>query len=313
MSRIHEALKRAEQEKATAATGQKSEEQTERATADQKTESESASPKILPPSIATPVKTESLPQTLRVEDFRTKCRKPGWKPDPSFLVFSNSNPLIPGPEQFRTLRSRLYRIRESQPLRTVLISSAVPAEGKTIVATNLAHAMVRQHGCRVLLIDADLRAPRVHTLLGAPSNPGLADYLQGGATEFDIIQRGNEEGFFFIPAGAHVTHPSELISSSRMKEFLERVKPAFDWILIDSSPVLPVADATVLGGMSDGVLLVVRANSTPADTCRKACREFQDSQILGVVLNSADKSSEYGSYYAAGAYGPAPTQKNPKK
>ena len=194
-------------------------------------------------------------------------------------------------------------VRENQPLQTVLISSAVPAEGKTMVATNLAHALVRQQGCRVLLIDADLRAPRVHTLLGAPSNPGLADYLQGGASEFEVIQKGHEEGLYFTPAGTHVTHPSELISSSHMKEFMDRVKPEFDWIIIDSSPVLPVADATVLGGLCDGVLLVVRASSTPSDMARKACREFQDSQVLGVVLNTADESSEYGSYYSGGHYG----------
>jgi protein-tyrosine kinase len=309
MSRIHEALKRAEQEKTAGPSGQKVEDRGNRSPADQDLQPKSTIPNHgAPPPVASS-KNDALPKPITAEDLRAKCRKPGWKPDPSFLVFSSSNPLIPGPEQFRTLRSRLYRIRENQPLQTVLISSAIPAEGKTVVATNLAHAMVRQQGCRVLLIDADLRAPRVHMLLGAPSNPGLADYLQGGVSEFDVIQRGHEEGFYFIPAGTHVTHPSELISSDRMKEFLERVKPAFDWILIDSSPVLPVADATVLGGMCEGVLLVVRANSTPAETCRKAAREFQDSQILGVVLNSADKNSEYGSYYASGAYGSAQPHK----
>jgi protein-tyrosine kinase len=303
MSRIHEALKRAEQERESAHGGEKSKGLAHSVPENQTTNPVSGNPSAYPPSTAASAKTESFARPLRAEDLQAKCRKPGWKPDVSFLVFSSSNPLISGPEQFRTLRSRLYRIRETQPLKTVLISSAIPAEGKTLVATNLAHALVRQQGCRVLLIDADLRAPRVHTLLGAPSNPGLADYLQGGASEFDVIQRGFEEGFYFIPAGTHVTHPSELISSDRMKAFLERAKPAFDWIIIDSSPVLPVSDATVLGGMSDGVLLVVRANSTPAESCRKAAHEFKDSQILGVVLNSADKSAEYGSYYASGAYG----------
>ncbi len=312
MSRIHEALKRAEQEKTTGYDGQKAEDQAELTTTSQKAKPESDSPKVSSPSTAALAKTESPTKPLTVEDLRAKCRKPDWKPDPTFLVFSGSNPLIPGPEQFRTLRSRLYRIREVQPLQTVLISSAIPAEGKTIVATNLAHAMVRQQGCRVLLIDADLRASRVHALLGAPSNPGLADYLQGGASEFDVIQRGPEEGFYIIPAGTHATHPSELISSERMRELLERLKPVFDWILIDSSPVLPVSDATVLGGLSDGVLLVVRATSTPSEICRKAIQEFQNTPILGVVLNSAEENSEYSSYYSSGAYGPAQPL-NPRK
>jgi protein-tyrosine kinase len=312
MSRIHEAIKRAEQEKAAGHTGQKVEGQVEHATPKHGTQPEVAHPNGLPVADATIAATKTLPQPSRAEDWLARCLQPGWGPDPSFLVFANADPFHPGTEQFRTLRSRLCRIRENQPLQTVLISSAIPAEGKTVVAANLAHALVRQEGRRVLLIDADLRAPRIHTLLGAPSNPGLADYLQGEASEFEVIQRGHEEGFFFTPAGTHVTHPSELISSNRMKEFLELVKPEFDWIIIDSSPVLPVADATVLGGMCDGVLLVVRGSSTPSEMSRKACREFQDSHILGVVLNTADEHSEYGSYYGAEPYGAA-LAKKPKK
>lgn len=308
MSRIHEALKKAEQEKAAGHSSHNFEELAEHPAPAQGKKPEFALPNVLPPA-ATAAAIETLPQSMRAEGFLDKCARPEWKPDPSFLVFANADPFYPGTEQFRTLRSRLCRIRENQPLQTVLISSAIPAEGKTVVAANLAHALVRQEGCRVLLIDADLRAPRVHTLLGAPSNPGLADYLQGGASEFEAIQIGHEEGLFFMPAGTHVTHPSELISSSRMKEFMEGVKPEFDWIIIDSSPVLPVADATVLGGLSDGVLLVVRASSTPSETARKACREFQDSHILGVVLNTAHADSEYGFYYSGEPYGAAHARK----
>jgi Mrp family chromosome partitioning ATPase len=131
----------------------------------------------------------------------------------------------------------------------------------------------------------------------------LADYLQNSATEFEIAQRCNVEGFCFIPAGNHATHPSELISSSRMKHFLDRVRPAFDWIIIDSPPALPVADASVLGGLVDGVLLVVRANSTPSGASQKACKELRDSHILGVVLNTSEETAEYNSYYSGSGYG----------
>jgi capsular exopolysaccharide synthesis family protein len=197
-------------------------------------------------------------------------------------------------------------MRESQPLQTILVSSAIPAEGKTLVSANLAYALVRQRGCRVLLIDADLRSPRVHTLLGAPAAPGLADYLQNTVTEFEVVQRGGEEGLCFIPAGNHVTHPSELISSDRMKQFLDRMKPAFDWIIIDSPPALPVADSSVLGGLVDGVLFVVRANSTPSEASQKACKELRDAHIIGVVLNTAEESAGYNSYYSGNAYGTPP-------
>jgi succinoglycan biosynthesis transport protein ExoP len=156
------------------------------------------------------------------------------------------------------------------------------------------------------LIDADLRSPRIHTLLGAPAAPGLADYLQNTATEFEVTQRSREEGLCFIPAGNHVTHPSELISSGRMKQFLDRVRPAFDWIIIDSPPALPVADASVLGGLVDGVLFVVRANSTPSEASQKACKELRDAHILGVVLNNAEESTGYSSYYSGSTYGNPP-------
>jgi Mrp family chromosome partitioning ATPase len=92
-----------------------------------------------------------------------------------------------------------------------------------------------------------------------------------------------------------------------MKQFLDRAKPAFDWIIIDSPPALPVADASVLGGLADGVLLVVRANSTPSQASQKACKELRDAHIIGVVLNTAEESSGYNSYYSGSAYGSLPT------
>jgi protein-tyrosine kinase len=307
MSRIHEALKRAEQERAGGQAPSKTEPQAKYALAGNVIESAPPPSHALPqpdmPHLDTGRSGAELGASpVQFDTLWEKCAKSKWKPDPSAIVFGNADPFYPGAEQFRTLRSRLYRMRESQPLQTILISSAIPAEGKTMAASNLAFALVRQPGCRVLLIDADLRSPRIHTLLGAPSAPGLADYLQGSATEFEVTQRGSEDGLCFIAAGNHVTHPSELISSERMKQFLDRLRPAFDWIIIDSPPALPVADASVLGGLVDGVLFVVRANSTPSEASQKACKELRDAHILGVILNSADETTGYNSYYSS-AYG----------
>lgn len=310
MSRIHEALKRAEQERSASQPAPAVERPAEHAVASVASTVVEAPPRgsmLLPqpPLIhAAPAQAEHQPvsDAVQFDELWAKCSQRQWKPDPNLIVFENADPFFPGAEQFRTLRSRLYRMRESQPLQILLISSAIPAEGKTVVSTNLAYSLVRQRGCRVLLIDADLRSPRVHTLLGAPAAPGLADHLQGTASEFEVTQRGPEEGLCFIPAGNHVTHPSELISSGKMKHFLERVKPAFDWIIIDSPPALPVADASVLGGLADGVLLVVRANSTPSEASQRACKELRDAHIIGVVLNTAEESSGYSSYYSSSAY-----------
>jgi capsular exopolysaccharide synthesis family protein len=312
MSRIHEALKRAEQERAASQTATRTERPSEHAVASSVIEAKPPASIVLPPSVLPHGKDAQLEAVsasgpLQFDDLWANCPHKVWKPDPNLIVFENSNPFFPGAEQFRTLRSRLYRMREGQPLQTILISSAIPAEGKTLVSANLAYALVRQRGCRVLLIDADLRSPRVHTLLGAPATPGLADYLQSTATEFDITQHSTEDGLCFIPAGNHVTHPSELISSDRMKHFLDRFKPAFDWIIIDSPPALPVADSSVLGGLVDGVLFVVRANSTPSQASLKACKELRDAHLIGVVLNSAEETSEYNSYYSSSAYTALPT------
>jgi protein-tyrosine kinase len=302
MSRIHEALKRAQEERVAGHSGQKIEDPTDGGVAIHPVQTEVASPIVSKTEAIREEKVKIFPGISRFEDLWETCARPQWKLDPHLIVFCSSDPFIPGAEQFRTLRSRLYKIRESQRLHTVLVSSAVPAEGKTLTATNLAHVIARQQGSRVLLIDADLRAPRVHTILGAPAAPGLADLLQGEASEVDVIQRGPEEGLCFIPAGNRVAHPSELISSHRLKSFLESVGRMFDWVIIDSPPAVPVADAAVLGGLVDGVLLVVRAGSTPLAIIQKAVRDLLDARIIGVVLNTVQETSEYGSYYSS-AYG----------
>ena len=183
-----------------------------------------------------------------------------------------------GAEQFRTLRSRLYRLRETRKLQTLLVTSATAAEGKSYVASNLAQAFARQQGRRVLLVDADFRCPQLHVRLGAPTSPGLSDYLQGKATEMSIVQHGSKDGLYFIPAGARVSDPSELVSSDRLKVLFAHMTPAFDWTIIDAPPVLPVSDASTLAELCDGVLLVVRAAHTPFAAAQKACAEFRDQK-----------------------------------
>ena len=177
-------------------------------------------------------------------------------------MFLNSRPGEGGPEGFRTLRSRLYKIAATRKLKKVLITSGVAAEGKTFVASNLAQALVQQPELRVLLIDGDLRSSRLHFLFGTQRCPGLSDYLRGEADEYAVIQKGMSENLFLIPGGNLVSNPSELLLHGRMKQLLSDVAPVFDWILIDSPPTMPVHDAGVLSDMVDGVLLVIRAGST---------------------------------------------------
>ncbi len=238
---------------------------------------------------------------LQFDDLKARCAHPHWHPDPKENVFINSDSSSHGAEQFRTLRSRLYQLRGNQPLRTILITSSLPAEGKTFLANNLAQAIVRQPDCRALLIDADLRCSRLHVPLGAPAAPGLTDYLRGEADEMAVIQHGQEGNLCLISGGNEVADPSELLSNGRLKILLDRVKLAFDWVIVDSPPCLPVADASGLADLCDGVLVVVRAGSTPAEAAQRTCQEMQSKNVVGVVLNAVEKEHSYSNYY--GNYG----------
>ncbi len=237
---------------------------------------------------------------LSYESLVARCPQTEWTPDVRTMLFFQEDDSRVGAEQFRTLRSRLYQIREKMPLKRLMVTSALPKEGKSFVAANLAQVMVRQHGRRVLLIDGDLRNPGMHRHLGAPPSPGLADYLLGECDEFAALQRGPMEGLFFMPAGRIVGSAPELLSNGRLKLFLQRVEPLFDWIIIDTSPVIPVSDATLVAGFCDGVLMVVRSNQTPSDLARRAREEFPDKLLLGVVLNGAPSGKHTHSKYYYG-------------
>ena len=296
MSRIHEALKKAEEERAAIQPVDVI------AVAHKQGEADPGQAKGTSIESGTVVSQAatvvSRPREfLRFDDLRARCAHPQWHLDPNMNVFLNSKMGAHGSEQFRTLRSRLYQLRGDQPLRTLLVTSSIPGEGKTFVTNNLAQAVVRQPDRRALIVDADLRRPRLHLPLGAPLAPGLTDYLGGAADESAIIQNGQQGNLCFIAGGNEVTNPSELLSNGRLKTLLDRVAPVFDWVFVDSPPCLVVADASVLADICDAVLLVVRAGSTPSEAAQKACQEVQGRPILGVVLNAVEETPGYGAYY----------------
>jgi capsular exopolysaccharide synthesis family protein len=237
---------------------------------------------------------------IRFEQLRQQCAKRVWKTDPAVSAFAIENDPHSGAEQFRTLRSRLYRLRENQPLKTLLVTSAMATDGKTYVASNLAQAIARQIDRRVLMIDADLRNPNLHLPVGAPKEPGLSEYLSGKATEFEVIQFGGNGNLCLIPGGAHVPDPAELLAGDRFGRLIERMAPIFEWIIVDSPPTLPVSDASILAGGCDGVLIVVGAGRTSVEAAQRACQEMRARNLLGIVLNRADHDSVYGSQYPYG-------------
>ncbi len=234
--------------------------------------------------------SETLPDPTSPESLLTRCPRIQWKPDPASMIFLSARDLTreltQSTEELRSLRSRLYRLRENHPMKSLLITSALQAEGKSYIAGNLAHVLALQPGCRVLLIDGDMRSPRLHSMLGTSSAPGLSEYLLDEVEEFGIMQKGFAENLFFVPSGRSVPGPSELLAGGRLRSLLERVEPLFDWIIVDSPAAIPVSDASLLSGNCDGVLLVVRSGSTPFDVARKARDRFRENQLVGVVLNA---------------------------
>ena len=297
MSRIHDALKRAEQERASS-MGTHVE-----ASLEPLEPSQVEMPNLQGPG-ASAMPTAS---GLSYEALLARCPQAEWKPDAGHMLFFQDDETRIGTEEFRTLRSRLYQIREKVPMKRLLVTSALPREGKSFVSANLAQVLVKQHGRRALVIDADLRNPGLHRYLGAQQSPGLAEYLLGECDEFTALQRGPMENLFFLPAGRSVPSAPELLANGRLKLFLQRVESLFDWIVIDSSPVVPVSDATLVAGACDGILMVVRSNVTPSDMAKRAREEFPDKLLLGVVLNGTPVEDVHRSkyYYGADANSPA--------
>jgi protein-tyrosine kinase len=291
MSRIHEALKKAAQER-TAQLANSGEANFVELAAAPRATPELEAAVVEPP----PLLSESLTY-LRYEDLIKNCAKPKWKIDTRMSVFEGSDDTQLGAERFRTLRSRLYQVAGTRPLRRVMVTSSLPAEGKTFVAANLAQSIIRQPDRKVLLIDADLRASRLHQVLGAPRTPGLSDYLRSEADEFQVVQKGTEANLCLIPGGTEVTNPSELLMNERLGRLLELMTPLFDWIIIDTPPALPVHDASMMADLCEGVLFVVRAGFTDHEMAAKATAEFQDRNLLGVVLNRVESGLGYGGYY----------------
>ncbi|HTP70379.1 MAG TPA: CpsD/CapB family tyrosine-protein kinase [Dongiaceae bacterium] len=295
MSRIHEALKKAAQERNAQLVSPSGPDLVE-------LEAEASARIAVAPSLE--VADLTLPQQPivhgvpgRFERLVQKCNSVQWKVESKSSIFVRERENFLVAEKFRTLRSRLYQIAAVQKLRSIVVSSSVPAEGKTFVAASLAVSFIRQADKRVLLIDGDLRASRLHLQLGAPEKPGLSDFLRGNVTETDAIQVGPGGNLCFIPGGSDVTNPSELLHSERMKNFIDRMSEIFDWVIIDSPPAIAVHDASILADMCDGVLFVVRAGSTDFEVAKKASSEFREKNLLGVVLNRVDRAETYNSYY----------------
>ena len=203
-------------------------------------------------------------------------------------------------EEYRRLGAFVHHLQTERGVRVVMVTSAVPGEGKTLTATNLAVVLSGSYGRSVLLIDADLRRPSLHQVFNTVSLKGLGDILSGGESP-PLVQVTPR--LTLLTAGEPNADPLGGLTSDRMRQLLNEARDAFDFVIIDTPPVGLLTDANLLAGMVDVALLVVRATSTPFDLVKRASEAIGRHRSAGVVLNRAEaqhshKSDYYTDYYA---------------
>lgn len=200
-------------------------------------------------------------------------------------------------EQYRTLRTRITQSENGHARRVILVTSPAQGDGKSVTASNLALTMAQEFSRRTVLMDADLRRPGVHALLGLPQEPGLADVLRGEVSLDEALVEIADFNLTVLPAGRPPDRPAELLGTTAMRRTLDALRSRFDRVLIDTPPVVPLADVGVLAPYADGVLLVVRAGATPKPLIERALASFDAGRLLGLVLNDGGSVGDTG--YAA--------------
>ena len=224
-----------------------------------------------------------------------------------------ANPTGIAREQYRILRTRLLEAMHGRGLRTLLVTSAVPGEGKTMVTANLALQLSSLGEGRVLLIDADLRRAGLSASLRPAPVAGLSDYLKGEVGLSQVLRDVNP-WLSILPTRCTQEEGPELLACQGMVELLQRMRESFDLVLIDGAPVGPVADSRILARLADASLLVVRAQGAPGEDVERAA-ELLRPRLLGAVLNGAEEKRRrgYGSYGSYGGYGAKPAAADQKE
>jgi capsular exopolysaccharide synthesis family protein len=254
-----------------------------------------------------PVANELLTSETAQEDVETATQEFGRFPsvpislsrDSRLASLSEKESL--GAEKFRFLAVRLRQIQQTRHLKKILITSTIPEEGKSVVSGNLAVTLARRKQQKVLLLEGDLRRPVLAREFGLAHLAGLGEYLQGEPRPTTNIYQLDGAGVWFLPAGKPPENPLELMQSGRLLGLLEQLAAWFDWIIIDSPPILPLADTSVWTRLADGVLLVAREGTTQKRQLQRGLEALDQSKLLGMVLNSCT-NADHSNYYQR--YGP---------
>src|ERR1700730_15992734 len=287
MSRVHDALRRAEQASVLSPP---------------QVEGRSSAQ-----SAATAVFTHPL------EGLIEKIKTIPYNPSPDSLLVDPSNPHEAPTEEFRTLRTRLNHMQSLQPIHTAVVSSPSPAEGKSFAAMNLALAQAQLAGNNTLLCDFDFRRPIAHSLLQLDRSPGATDYLLGKVPLHEAIRKIGDSNLYVMPAGEDVINPLELLNLKEVKDMLDQLPTVFNWVILDSPPLLFAADANLLSTLCHGTILVVRIGATTIDSITRAMQSLCQNNVLGIVVNGARRGELYSKYtYYHSYYTPKEEKEEPE-
>jgi capsular exopolysaccharide synthesis family protein len=216
-------------------------------------------------------------------------------------VVADTNMSAVSREQYRRLAAVLHDAQGNNGLRVIMVASAAPGEGKTLTATNVALTLSDSYRRRVLLIDADLRRPTLHHVFRLNTTSGLIDGLESSA-EVKLVLRQVSPYLSVLPAGRPTSDPMAGLTSVRMRRLIDEAKETFDWVIIDTPPLMLLPDAHLLSSLVDGAVLVIKANSTPHDMVKRTVDIIGRERVIGVVLNQAESHAHHGGYGGYGGY-----------
>jgi protein-tyrosine kinase len=199
-------------------------------------------------------------------------------------------------EEFRTLRTRLNHLQSLQPIHSLVVTSPSPAEGKSFTAVNLALAESHLAGNLTLLADFDFRRPIVHNMFQVDRSPGITDFLLGRAELHEVIKKIAGTNLYIMPAGEAVLNPLELLNLREVKHLFDFLPSVFNWVILDSPPLLFAADANLLSTMCHGTMLVVRIGTTTIDSVTRAMQSLCQNNVLGIAVNGARRGELYSKY-----------------
>lgn len=300
MSRVHDALRRAEQLLDTAADPDESPESdpVSLVVTEEGGVPEPSAPLEIPrpaPRTNGLVKADSKHLDVDWRNFLARCKTIPYRPAPETHLIDVEKPHEVPAEEFRSLRTRLNHLQSQQDLHLIVVTSASPAEGKTFTAVNLALAQ-SQLETPVLLADLDLRRPVIHNLFQAERGPGFSDFILAEKPLEECIRRIEGTNLYFLPAGSQVKNPLELLNMRHVKQTLEGLRKVFNWVILDTPPLLFSADANLLSTLTDGTLIVVRIGSTTYDNVIRAMQTLCENNVLGIVANGARAGELYSKY-----------------